>query len=393
MEVSRSASRAPEPAGDFLYLDNAATSHPKPRRVAEAMLRFLDQAGSPGRSAHRLSKLGDETVWRARELLCDLFAAPDPSHVVFTQNATMAMNIAINGLAERGRMVTSAFEHNSVARPLYARQPAGQGRNTIPPGTSSPVDLTWLAEELGRGDIGAVIVAHASNVIGAVVPLPPIAQLCRAHQVPLIVDAAQSAGHLPVSMTDCDILVFSGHKGLLGPQGTGGLVVGANAPELAPLILGGTGGRSEEPAQPRWLPHRLEAGTHNGVGIAGLAEGVEHIRDVGIDTIRERESELRAELVDGIAELSQHTVLGWPSSLSPSPVVSFETAGLKPSDVARKLEDEYHILARAGLHCAPMAHETIGTLERGGTVRMCVSFENTSADVKRTIDALSRIGR
>ncbi|MET0416949.1 MAG: aminotransferase class V-fold PLP-dependent enzyme [Actinoplanes sp.] len=376
----------------MIYLDHAATSHPKPAAVLTAMSGYLREAGNPGRSGHRLAQIAEQEVWAARETVAELLHADQPERVVFAANATAALNIAIAGLLRPGdRCLISAFEHNSVVRPLHALQESGITTTVIPPSTDSPVDLNRLASELTTGDVRLVVISHASNVTGAVVPLTAVHSLTLQYGVPLVLDASQSAGHLPVRADDAEVVVFAGHKGLFGPQGTGGMHV-SDRVTVRPLLHGGTGGRSELPRQPRWLPYALESGTPNGVGIAGLRAGVRHVLDEGLPAIAARERSLRDRLVAGLRGQTGIRLHGWPSTEPPAPVVSMTFDGTPNATAATLLEERYDVLVRSGLHCAPAAHRTLTTIE-GGTVRFALSHLTTEADIDTTIGAVADLAK
>jgi cysteine desulfurase/selenocysteine lyase len=372
-----------------IYLDNAATSHPKPPEVLEAMADYLERAGSPGRSGHRLSQVADDLIWDARATVADFFGAGEPDRIVFTLNATMALNLALKGLVRPGdHVVTSSFEHNSVARPMHALEQTGVRWTPIRPTTDSPIDLDRLESELRRG-AALIVLSHASNVTGATAPLGPIRQLATRYEVPLLLDAAQTAGHVPIAAQDADVLVFAGHKGLFGPQGTGGMYV-SDRVRIKPLLQGGTGGRSESLDQPRWLPQLLETGTPNGVGIAGLAAGVRCVVRHGVDVVAEHEARLRARLVRAVRAVPGVTVHDWPSPEPPVGVVSITIAGMATVDAAALLDERYDISVRAGIHCSALAHRSLGTLE-AGTVRFGLSRLTTQPEIDAAASAVAEI--
>lgn len=351
------------------------------------MLEHLTGAGNPGRSGHRLARAADESVWQARRAVADLLGADDADRVVFTGGATTALNIAIKGLVRPGdTVVTSSFEHNAVVRPLHALEAAGVTWRPVPPGRSCPVDLDRLEDELRGGRVRLVVLSHASNVTGAVVPLEPVRSLTERYGATLVLDAAQTVGHLPVRADDADVVVFAGHKGLLGPTGTGGMHVGERL-AIRPLVHGGTGGRSELREQPRWLPWALESGTPNGAGIAGLGAGVRHLLRTGVAAVRSREIALRDLLVAGLRELPGVIRHEQSSPEQPVGVVSLNIAGMSPSGAAAALDEQHDVLVRGGLHCAPQAHRTLGTMP-DGTVRLSVSQLNTEADVTAIVAAV-----
>ena len=369
----------------MIYLDNAATSYPKPAAVLDAMRSYLDAGGNPGRSGHRLARAAEEMVWDARLVLAGLLGVEEPERVVFTGNATMALNIAIKGLVQSGdRVLTSSFEHNSVMRPLYALEDSGVVTTVIPPGTDCAVDLDRLESELRANRVRLVVMSHASNVTGACVPLAQVHELTTRYGALLVVDAAQTAGHTAVRGDDAEVVVFAGHKGLHGPQGTGGMYVSERV-TIRPLLHGGTGGRSEVPHQPRWLPYALESGTPNGVGIAGLAAGVRHVSAEGLDAVRIREADLRRALVAAVARIPGVQLHEWPSPVPPMPVVSVTFDRLSATDAAALLDERHGIMVRGGLHCAPMAHRTLGTAARGGTVRLAPSHCTTPSEIEAAV--------
>jgi cysteine desulfurase family protein len=376
----------------MIYLDAAATSYPKPPSVLAAMSEYLRTAGNPGRSGHRLSQAGEAVLWDARERLAAVLDGDDPSRVVLTLNATTALNMAIKGLALPGRRVlTSAFEHNAVVRPLHSLRETGVVWAAVPPAPDSPIDLDAVERELRAGDVSLIVVTHASNVTGAVIPLAAVHALATDYEVPLLVDAAQTAGDRPVSARTADVLVVAGHKGLLGPQGTGGLYVSERV-SIRPLLHGGTGGRSEQLEQPQWLPFALEAGTPNGVGIAGLAAAVSHVtaRDVAARaSITQR---LRTAFVAELRSVPGVLLHEWPSREPPVGVVSITFEGRSPIDAAAMLEERHDVLTRAGLHCAPLAHRTLGTFSNG-TVRLSFSDAIPASDLDAATEAVRDVAR
>lgn len=349
----------------MIYLDNAATSLIKPPQVERAVLKALRTMASPGRGAHRPAELAAETVYRCRETAAGLFGLPDPADVVFTMNATHALNIAINSLTRPGmRVLTSGFEHNSVTRPLRA---AGAeiviaGRSLFDPGAV----LRDFERNIDRAEL--VVCTHVSNVFGFVLPVYDIAELCRDRGVPLIVDASQSAGVLEINAKKLGaaFIAMPGHKGLFGPQGTGLLLCGA---EAKPLMHGGSGSDSILQAMPDYLPDRLEAGTHNVCGIAGLLAGMEFVVSRGTESIFEHEKAM-LELMRRELEPCPELELFADSSCQ-SGVLSFRSGQVNSEELAGRL-GKRGVCVRAGLHCAPFAHESAGTLG-SGTVRLSFS--------------------
>jgi cysteine desulfurase / selenocysteine lyase len=375
----------------MIYLDNAATSYPKPPAVREAICRYLETAGNPGRSGHRMALAGEEQIWNARIQVGQLFGSSKPDRVVFTAGATVALNVAIKGLTRQGdRVLTTAFEHNSVVRPLVAWESRGVRWSAVPPSESAPIDFDLLEREVADPRTRLVVMSHASNVTGAVIPLARVRDIAHRYGALVVADTAQTAGHRCVSHEDADVLVFAGHKGLLGPQGTGGMIVSSDDVRIEPLIEGGTGGRSELRRQPRWLPYSLESGTPNGVGIAGLAAGVAHVQEIGVEAIAEQEHAIRLALAAGLAAIPGVTVYEVSSPEQPVCVVSATLSGMSAADGAALLDERFAVLSRGGLHCAPQAHETLRTIPTG-LIRFSPSYRTTNQEIQMTLDAVREI--
>jgi len=380
----------------MIYFDNAATSWPKPAGVLDAMSRFMAEVGAnPGRSAHLLSVEAGRVVYETRELLARLFSLPDPLRVVFGLNATEALNLALWGLLRPGdRVVTSSMEHNSVMRPLRALERARSvGVDIVPCSSEGFLDPDDLESSI-RSDTRMIVLNHASNVVGSLLPVADAGHMARDHDVLLLVDAAQTAGAHPLDMEamQIDLLAFTGHKALFGPQGTGGLCVGQRVVEsqICPLKQGGTGSRSEQEEQPSFLPDLCESGTPNGVGLAGLGAGVEYVMREGVERIRAHEVELTGQLIAGLGDISEVTVYGGHDAELQTATVSFNIEGMVPSDVGFLLDERYEIMSRVGLHCAPAAHRTIGTFPVG-TVRFGLSCFNTIDEVQAAVEAVREI--
>ena len=375
----------------LIYMDNGATSFPKPPGVWEAMELFLREiGGSPGRSGHRLSQEAARVVFDCREQVAALFGVKDSRRVAFTLNATEALNTALLGILGRGdRVVTTSMEHNSVMRPLrdLARS-RGILLEVVPSDSAGRPDLQALEGALSVRT-RLLVVNHASNVTGAVAPLGDIGALARKAGTLLVVDAAQSAGVIPIDVErdSVDLLAFTGHKSLLGPQGTGGLWVREGV-EVEPLCRGGTGSNSELEEQPTFYPDHLESGTLNAVGLAGLRAGVDFILGKGVDVIGQRDKALTGRLLKGLETVPGIRVYGPGGDEERTAVVSFAIDGMVPSEVGFLLDEAFGILARVGLHCAPGAHQTIGTYP-AGTVRLSPGFFTTEGDIDRTIEACS----
>jgi cysteine desulfurase/selenocysteine lyase len=387
----------------MIYFDNAATSWPKPPGVTEAMAHFMGAVGAnPGRAAHRRAVDAGRIVYGAREAVCELFHAPDPLRVVFGQNVTEALNLALRGLLRPGdHVVTSAMEHNSMMRPLRAlERPPEQGSGGVEvtvvgcssQGALEPTDV----EAAIRPNTKLVALNHASNVVGTLLPVAEVGAICRKHDLLLLVDAAQTGGAYPVDVQAdrIDLLAFTGHKSLGGPMGTGGLIVGQRVDEtqMEPLIRGGTGSRSEQEAQPDFLPDMYESGTPNAVGLAGLQVGVRWVLERGVEAIRTHEVALTHALIEGLQAIPEVTVYGALDAELQTATVSFNIAGLAPSEVGWRLDEEHDIMCRVGLHCAPAAHKTIGTFP-DGTVRFGLSAFNTLNEVEAALAAVEQLAR
>jgi len=379
----------------MIYLDNPATSWPKPPRVKEAMNRFMDEVGAnPGRSGHLLSIEAARIIYEAREVLAVLFHVKDSSRIVFTLNATESINLALKGLLRsKDHVITSSMEHNSVMRPLRELEKKGVELSIISCSKEGILDPQEMEKRI-KSNTKMVVLNHASNVTGTLLPIQEVGLITRRHDLLLLVDAAQTAGAYPIDVErdGIDLLAFTGHKSLYGPQGTGGLVMGEriNEKEMIPLKQGGTGSRSEFEEQPDFLPDRFESGTPNGVGIAGLLAGVQFVLERGVEQIHQSESSLTEKLIEGLKKIPQLELYGPGSQKDRIATLSFNLGRLSPSDVAIRLEKEFGILCRPGLHCAPAAHRTIGTFPEG-TVRFGLSVFNTEADAEVAIQAVSKI--
>jgi len=381
----------------MIYLDNAATSWPKPACVNEAITRYLSDVGaSPGRSGHRLANEAERIRFDAREAVAGLLGVRDPMRVVFMSNATAAINLVLRGLLPPGaHVVTTGMEHNAVLRPLRALEQDGVSVSIAPCRTDGTMEAPSI-EALIRPQTRLIAAIHASNVCGTILPIREIGALAREHGIPLLVDATQTAGCLPIDLAadNIDLLAFTGHKGLLGPTGTGGLAIGDDfdVGQLPPLICGGTGSRSEEEVQPDLLPDKYEAGTPNILGLAGLAASARHVLACGVEDMMQRERALTGRLIEGLREIVGVRVLGTLDASRQTAVVSFTIDGLPVSDIAHRLDEEFDIMCRPGLHCAPRAHRTLGTLP-GGTVRLAAGPFTTESEIEAAIEAVGALAR
>jgi cysteine desulfurase family protein len=383
-------------ASSRIYLDNAATSWPKPPAVYDAADRYLRLVGAPnGRSGYREALESNRIVERAREGVARLLGARDPKRVVFGFSGTDVLNLAIRGVVRPGdHVVTTVCDHNSVLRPLTAlRENLDVDVSYVPcdaQGFISPDDVRAALRPNTR--LAAII--HASNVTGAIQPIEEIGRVVRECGALLLVDAAQSLGHVPIDVgrLEVDLLAAPGHKGLLGPLGTGLLYIRPGLErELTPLRWGGTGTQSDEDRQPETLPDKYEPGNHNLPGLAGLAAATEFLRRETIDAIHARHAKLTQRLLEALSDLGGVTVHGPPASENRTSVVSITVDGYDPQELAAVLESSYRIQCRAGLHCAPRMHEALGTTAGGGTIRLSAGFATTAEELDIVVGALQEV--
>jgi len=380
-----------------LYFDNAATSHPKPEVTWKAMEHYLKHVGcNPGRGGYAGSIEAGKIIFAARERLKTLFNAPSEKQVIFTPNVTYALNFAIKGLLSPGdHVILSSMEHNSVVRPLrFMEKHCGVELSIVPcdrTGRLSPDDVRRVL----RKNTKMVVLTHASNVTGTILPVEEIAAAVRETEAFFVLDTAQTAGVLSIDFQalGLDFLAFTGHKALYGPPGTGGFVVSERAAEgLIPLVQGGTGSKSDQEEQPDFLPDKFEAGTVNTVGIAGLGAGVQFVLDTGLAKIREHERNLTELFLTGIKEIPGVRVYGPEQMDERVATVSLTLNGADLGEVAARLEAEYGIMVRSGLHCSPLAHKTIGTFPTG-TLRFSFGYFNTEEEVQTAVKALHTLAR
>ncbi len=381
----------------MIYFDNAATSYPKPKEVIEAIIDFTENIGaSPGRSGHRLSIEAARILYQCRESLAELFNSSDPLRIIFTLNGTEAINLVLKGLLHSGdHVITSSMEHNAVMRPLRELEKKRVQVQAIPcsaDGALEPEDIEKAIKE----NTALIVLNHASNVTGTVLPIHSVGEIARKRNILFLVDAAQTAGAYPLDMKkdNIDLLAFTGHKSLFGPTGTGGLVIGDSVDihRISPLKTGGTGSRSESENHPDFLPDLYESGTSNIVGIAGLNAGINCILKKGIRQIHQQEMSLTNKLISGLKEIPGITVYGKEDIENRVAVVSFNIQNQSPSDIGLKLDEEYDLMCRVGLHCSPAAHKTIGTFPTG-TVRFGMSFFNTDEDIQKAVMGVSKIAQ
>ncbi len=376
-----------------IYLDNSATSHPKPAEVYEAVLHTLKDIGAnPGRGGHKASLMASRIIFEARELIATFFNVERSSRVVFTSNTTEALNIAIKGILSEGdEVITTPLEHNSVLRPLFSLKKSKAIEikfiDCEKDGSFDP----YSVEKLITKKTKLIVLTHSSNVIGTITPVKEVFSICKKHKIYTLLDAAQTAGVIPIDVMamNIDMLAVAGHKCLMGPQGTGILYVkeGIN---LTPLKEGGTGTQSSSTDQPTEMPESLESGTLNTPGIAGLKAGVEFIMKSGIKTIRDHEIKLNKILIEGLADNKKIISYGPKDPEKISSPVSFNIKNLDCSEVGFILDEIYDIYVRVGLHCAPLVHKLIGTFPQG-TVRVSAGYFNTEDDINALIKAVNEI--
>ncbi len=377
-----------------IYFDNGATSFPKPELVYGEIEKTMRNSSNPGRSGHKMALESSRIIYRTRELLAHLFSINDPLNIVFTQNCTDSLNLGIKGILKKGdHAITTSMEHNSVIRPLKTLEDRGIIELTIVEGNKMGMVSCEDIEEAIRPNTKMIITIHSSNVVGTLLPISKIGDLARKHKIIYMVDAAQSAGiyDINVERTNIDLLAFPGHKGLLGPQGTGGLYIRKGL-VLETQREGGTGSQSELLSQPHIMPDRYEGGTLNTMGIAGLGAGVKFILEEGLDNIRKQGENLSQYLIDGLSKIDNVIIYGTKDVNTQVPVVSINIGEADPSEISFILDNTYDIACRSGLHCAPLAHKTIGTFDRG-TIRFSMGYFNTMEEADRVIKAVEEISK
>jgi len=378
----------------IIYLDNSATSWPKPASVIQAMNQFNDLTGSnPGRSGHHLSIEAGRILFNTREILAKLFGVSDPLNIAFTSSITHSLNIVLQGFLKTGdHVITTSIEHNSVMRPLRELETRGVELTVIDCDSSGIFDPQKIPKNI-KPNTKLIVATHASNVTGTILPIAGIGKIASEYGITFCVDSAQTAGILNIDVEEShiDILCFTGHKGLFGPMGTGGLYIKNSLEKrISPLMYGGTGSRSEFEIQPDFMPDKYESGTLNTIGIAGLYAGVTFINNTGLEKIQLKENMLLNRLIDGISDNKAVMLYGPLHVKDRVGVLSLNINGLSSSDTSFYLDDNYGILTRPGLHCAPSAHKTIGTFPYG-TARLSFGYFNTIEDVDAAIKAINEI--
>lgn len=380
-----------------IYLDHAATSFPKPDTVSASVYRYMTQIGcNANRSCYDRAYELEDILLETRERICALFGGDDCRNVIFTGNVTQGLNLLIKGYLKSGdHVLVSSMEHNAVMRPLRQMEALGVSWSRIPCTDTGELRVDML-ESCLRHNTKAVIMTHASNVCGTIMPLEYVGAFCKAHGLRFFVDSAQTAGVFPIDMEQMNIsaLAFTGHKGLLGPQGVGGVVMNEDVVrEIEPLIAGGTGSLSHTEEIPSFMPDRFEAGTLNLPGIVGLHAALEWIEQTGMEHIRLHELELTRRFLEGLHPMEAQEkirILGKRSCENRTGVVSVQTLSMDPAHAAYLLDHEHGIMTRVGLHCAPSAHQTLGTYPTG-TIRFSFGWNNTAAHVDTALQALRQI--
>ncbi len=378
----------------MIYFDNAATSFPKPEDVYLAIDNFMrNYCGNPGRAGHKLSLQSGRVILEARELVSNLFNVKSLERVVFTLNATDSFNIALKGYLKPGdHVIISSMEHNSIARPLKSLENIGIETTIADCNIKGEISVLDIERSIKK-NTALIAVTHASNVAGTIMPIMEIGRIARKNNVKFMVDAAQTAGVYDVDMQtmNIDFLIFTGHKSLFGPQGVGGLCFGEEV-DIVSFREGGTGSRSESLIQPDIYPDRLESGTPNTPGIAGLCAGINFINKVGMSNIRSHEEELFSYFIEKLLNMDKVKVYGPCVKNKQTPVISINIGDIGSSEISYILDSGFNIATRSGLHCSPLAHQTIGTLEQG-TVRFSIGYFNTKEDINKAIEALYTIAK
>ncbi|MBI3583470.1 MAG: aminotransferase class V-fold PLP-dependent enzyme [Nitrospinae bacterium] len=375
-----------------IYLDNAATSFPKPESVYKAVSDTLKKYGSsPGRGGHKMSMQTERIIFETRERIASFFNIPYSSNVIFTFNVTMGINLALKGFLKAGdHVLTSSMEHNAVMRPLKRLEKEGISKTVVKCSKEGFLNPKDIEKEI-KSNTKLIVITHASNVTGTILPIREVGEIAKKKGIAFLLDAAQSAGLLPIDVQkdNIDMLGCTGHKSLFGPQGTGFLYI-KDGLDVKPLIEGGTGSNSESDEMPDFFPDKFQAGTLNTPGIAGLGAGIEFIQKEGLKNIRDKEMHLTTKIMNGLKNIKGVKLYG---SLNPSDrvaVISFNIEGKDPAYVGNILNEKYDIMSRVGLHCAPNAHRTIGTFPVG-TVRVSVGYFNTEDDIEILIKTVRDI--
>lgn len=378
-----------------IYLDNAATSKVKPEAVREAMINYYDNCGcSPGRGGYKLSLDASRILLETRSNICKLFNFNKPKNVVLTHNITYALNMIIKGLlSSEDHVITTSMEHNAVIRPLnFLKEKIGLDIDYVKANKYGEINLKDIKDKI-KENTKCIITTHASNVVGTYLPIKKIGEIARNNNLIYILDAAQTAGSKPIDLKklNIDILAFTGHKGLFGPTGTGGFILDNDIKDkIDSYIQGGTGSISDKDYQPKFLPDKFESGTSNTIGLAGLNAGIKEILEIGVSNIYSKKKMLTKKLIKGFENIQGLSVLGTKDENKQTSTISINVEGFDLGQLSFLLDDKYNIMTRSGLHCAPYAHQTIGTYPEG-TLRFSIGYYNTVKDIDLTIKALKEI--
>ena len=378
----------------MIYLDNAATTFPKPEAVYNAMMDCMkNYCANPGRAGHKLAMKAAREIYDTRENIAKLFNIDNPMNIVFTNNATDSLNLAIKGVVNKGdHIITTSMEHNSVIRPIKALEKVGVENTIVQCDEQGFLNIDDLEKSI-KPNTKLIVTTHASNVCGTLIDIKSISEIANKHNILYLIDASQTVGVYDIDLKDikADMLAAPGHKGLLGPQGTGILYIreGLN---IDILKEGGTGSRSEDLFQPDLFPDKYESGTHNTPGIVGLNEGVKFIFKEGIDKIKEHEEELCKYMLERLEEVPNIIIYGPKDANKRASVISINIGNMDSGEITFLLDSEYNIATRSGIHCAPLAHKTLGTLEQGA-VRFSIGYFNTKEEIDKAVAALKEIAK
>lgn len=378
----------------MIYFDNAATTFPKPSITYERIIEAMKEYGAnPGRAGHSMALKANREIFATRNILSKLFNIDNPMNIIFTSSGTESLNLGIKGLLRDGdHVITTSMEHNSVLRPLKHLESKGIQTTIVKANSRGEIDPESIEKAI-KANTKLIVMTHISNLTGTIMPVEEVGRIAREKNILFMLDAAQSAGVYPIDVKAMNIslLAFPGHKGILGPQGTGVLYIREGL-EIESILQGGTGSASESLEQPDILPDKYESGTHNGPGIIGMGAGVEYILERGIENIRKHEEELTRYFLDGIEDVEGIKIYGPKDSKKQAAVVAINLKDIDSSEMAYVLDQEYKIGVRSGLHCAPEAHKTIGSLDQGA-VRFSFGIFNTIEEIDLAIKAIKEISK
>lgn len=378
----------------MIYLDNAATTYPKPEQVYDSIMDCMkNYCANPGRAGHKMAMRAAREIYDARENIAKLFNIDNPMNIIFTNNATDSLNLAIKGVVKEGdHIITTSMEHNSVIRPIKSLEARGISNTIVNCDKEGFLDVNDIKNAI-KPNTKLIVTTHASNVVGTLVDIKAVGEIAKENNILYLVDASQTAGVYSIDVKDMnvDMIAAPGHKCLLGPQGTGILYIREGL-SVDILKEGGTGSKSEDLFQPEIVPDRYESGTHNTPGIAGLNEGVKFILEKGIDDIRLHEEELCQYMLDKLEEVPNIKIYGTKDSKKRAAVIAINIGDMDSGEITFILDSEYDIATRSGIHCAPLAHKTLGTLEQGA-VRFSLGYFNTKEEIDKAVEALKEISK